>query len=61
VPTPTKGNAYNYSDFRSQADAQAVLRAAPSDPNQLDSDKDGIASESLPASKDLQQAPRQVG
>jgi micrococcal nuclease len=53
-----QGNAYNCSDFRSQADAQAVLRAAPSDPNQLDSDKDGIACESLPAPKDTQKVPR---
>ena len=53
-----KGNAYKCSDFRSQANAQAVLRAAPSDPNQLDSDNDGIACESLPVPKDAQKVPR---
>jgi micrococcal nuclease len=40
------GNRYNCSDFASQADAQAVLRADPRDPNQLDGDHDGIACES---------------
>jgi hypothetical protein len=29
-----KGDAYNCADFKSQAEAQAVLRADPSDPNQ---------------------------
>jgi hypothetical protein len=33
------------SSFTSQADAQAVLTADPSDPNHLDADKDGIACE----------------
>ena len=37
----------NCSDFSSQAEAQAVLNAFPSDPHQLDRDKDGIACESL--------------
>ena len=37
------------SDFSSQADAQAHLRADPSDPDGLDSDSDGVACESLPA------------
>lgn len=41
------GDAYNCADFASQADAQAVLRADPSDPNRLDADKDGIACEPL--------------
>jgi hypothetical protein len=40
-------------DFDSQADAQAELRADPSDPNGLDgNDDDGIACESLPAPRD---------
>lgn len=34
---------YNCSDFKSQAAAQAALRADPSDPNKLDADRDGIA------------------
>ena len=41
-----QGNAYNCADFASQADAQAVLRADPTDPNKLDTDRprpDGIA------------------
>ena len=44
-----QGDAYNCADFVSQADAQAVLRADPSDPNQLDTDRprpDGVACES---------------
>ncbi len=40
-------------DFASQAEAQAALRANPSDPNGLDgNDDDGIACESLPAPRD---------
>jgi micrococcal nuclease len=53
-----KGNAYNCSDFRSQADAQAVLRAAPGDPNRLDTARDGIACENNPAPQDLNPVPR---
>ncbi|MDO8673067.1 MAG: excalibur calcium-binding domain-containing protein [Dehalococcoidia bacterium] len=41
-----QGNKYNCSAFKSQAEAQAVLRADPRDPNLLDNDKDGIACES---------------
>ena len=36
------------TDFTTQAQAQAVLDQDPSDPNQLDSDGDGTACESLP-------------
>src|SRR3954468_15845973 len=45
VPTQYlgQGDAYNCAHFGSQADAQAVLRADPSDPNRLDADQDGIA------------------
>jgi endonuclease YncB( thermonuclease family) len=46
-------NQLNCSDFTNQADAQAVLRADPSDPNGLDTDRDGIACETRPAPKDL--------
>jgi hypothetical protein len=42
-----QGNRYNCSDFATQAHAQAVLEADPSDPNRLDADHDGIACESL--------------
>lgn len=48
-----RGDAYNCADFESQARAQAVLRADPSDPNQLDTDRDGIACEARPAPRDV--------
>lgn len=38
----------NCSDFKNQAAAQRHLNADPSDPDNLDSDHDGIACESLP-------------
>ena len=44
-----QGDAFNCAEFASQADAQAVLRADPSDPNKLDTDRprpDGLACES---------------
>ena len=41
-----QGDRYNCGDFASQANAQSVLRADPSDPNRLDTDRDGIACES---------------
>jgi micrococcal nuclease len=53
-----QGNRYNCSSFKSQADAQAVLRADPTDPNKLDGDADGIACESNPAPTDLVKVPR---
>ena len=56
-----QGNAYNCADFASQADAQAVFRADPSDPNKLDTDRpkpDGIACESNPAPLDTVPVPR---
>jgi Excalibur calcium-binding domain len=52
------GDAYNCPHFASQADAQAVLRADPTDPNRLDADYDGIACESNRAPFDLTPAPR---
>jgi len=55
---PGQGDAYNCPDFASQADAQAVLRADPTDPNNLDRDRDGIACETRPAPKDLVAVPR---
>ena len=39
---------FNCDDFATQADAQAVLDADPSDPNNLDADDDGIACEAEP-------------
>ena len=36
------------SDFETQAEAQAVLDADPSDPHGLDGEGDGIPCESLP-------------
>jgi hypothetical protein len=53
-----QGNRYNCSNFKNQAEAQAVLRADPSDPNKLDSDADGIACESNPAPTDMVKVPR---
>jgi hypothetical protein len=56
-----QGNAYNCADFGSQADAQAVLRADPTDPNKLDTDRpkpDGVACESNPAPFDRVPVPR---
>ncbi len=48
-----QGDQFNCSDFASQAEAQAVLRADPSDPNRLDKDGNGIACESSGGPKDL--------
>src|SRR6266536_1943072 len=41
------------TDYPSQAAAQKVLRADPSDPNRLDGDNDGIACENNPPPQDL--------
>ena len=50
-----QGDAYNCSDFASQADAQAVLRADPSDPNKLDQGGiPGVACESNRAPRDVE-------
>ena len=43
--TSTRGDL-DCGDFASQAEAQAVLVADPSDPNGLDADNDGVACES---------------
>ena len=48
-----QGDAFNCADFVSQADAQAVLRADPTDPNGLDRDVDGIACETNRAPRDM--------
>jgi hypothetical protein len=53
-----QGDAYNCPHFGSQAEAQAVLRADPSDPNRLDADRDGIACESNRAPRDLEPVER---
>jgi len=70
APTPTpspafnpqaylgQGDKYNCTDFASQAQAQSVLRADPSDPNVLDGNRDGIACEGNPAPRDLTPVPR---
>lgn len=48
-----QGDAFNCKDFISQADAQAVLRADPTDPNKLDQGGiPGVACESNRAPKD---------
>jgi endonuclease YncB( thermonuclease family) len=53
-----QGDRYNCSAFASQAQAQAVLRADPRDPNRLDADRDGIACETNRAPRDLVPVPR---
>jgi micrococcal nuclease len=53
-----QGDRYNCGDFQTQAEAQAVLRANPSDPNRLDADRDGIACETRPAPRDTVRVPR---
>lgn len=47
-----QGDAYNCNAFANQAQAQAVLRADPTDPNRLDADWDGVACESLRGDQD---------
>ncbi len=47
-----KGNKFNCDAFATQAQAQAVLRADPRDPNRIDPDRDGIACESNRAPRD---------
>jgi hypothetical protein len=53
-----QGDRYNCGDFQSQAEAQAVLRADPRDPNRLDADRDGIACENNRAPRDTVRVPR---
>jgi hypothetical protein len=53
-----QGNAYSCNDFGSQAEAQAVLRADPSDPNLLDQRRDGLACENNPPPRDTRRVPR---
>ena len=49
-----QGDAYNCGNFSSQAQAQAVLRADPREPNRLDgNDNDGLACEGNNAPFDL--------
>lgn len=53
-----KGDAFSCRDFTSQAEAQAVLRADPSDPNVIDNNRDGIACEDNPDPRDTRRVPR---
>ena len=53
-----KGNKFNCEDFSSQAEAQAVLRADPNDPNELDRDYDGVACERNKKPEDKTPVPR---
>lgn len=41
-------DAYNCADFPDQRTAQLFYELDPSDPHQLDRDRDGLACESLP-------------
>lgn len=47
-----QGDKFNCAAFENQAQAQAVLRLDPRDPNRLDPDRDGVACETLPAPRD---------
>lgn len=58
APAPAPARDLNCSDFASQAAAQAELRRDPSDPNGLDTDRDGIACESNRAPFDRTPVPR---
>jgi hypothetical protein len=49
---------FDCNDFASQAQAQAVLRADPKDPNHLDPNKDGIACQGRPEPTDFNKVPR---
>ena len=53
-----QGNRFECSDIPSQAEAQAVLRADPIDPNVLDRDRDGIACETNPPPRDTRRVQR---
>lgn len=46
-PLPSDGN-YDCADFKTRAQAMAVLKQDPSDPHYLDGDGDGIPCEDLP-------------
>lgn len=53
APFLDQGDAFNCPIFANQAQAQAVLRADPTDPNRLDADNDGIACENNRVPRDL--------
>jgi hypothetical protein len=53
-----RGDIYNCNDFASQAEAQAVLRADPTDPNVIDQNRDGVACEANPPPRDTRRVPR---
>ncbi|MFD3559584.1 excalibur calcium-binding domain-containing protein [Streptomyces sp. NPDC058686] len=52
APYVHKGHVVSCDAFKTQADAQAVLRADALDPNALDRDGDGIACPNLPEPMD---------
>lgn len=52
APYVHQGHVVDCDALKSQADAQAVLRADALDPNALDRDGDGIACPDLPGPKD---------
>jgi len=53
-----QGNAYECTDFASQAEAQAVLRLDPTDPNVIDRNGDGVACEDNPPPRDTRRVAR---
>lgn len=52
APYVQKGHVVDCGGFTAQADAQAVLRADPIDPNGLDRDGDGVACPDRPGPTD---------
>lgn len=52
-----KGKIFGCLFYKNQSQAQAVLRADPSDPNQLDTDRDGIACNQLPIKEPYDRTP----
>lgn len=61
APFIGRGDAFDCRDFASQAQAQAVLRAAPLDPNLLDQNLNGIACEDNGGAQDRTPVRRTVG
>jgi hypothetical protein len=54
---PASADGHNCSDYGTQLEAQAALDADPTDPNNLDTDNDGIACEGLPLGSTTTVAP----
>jgi hypothetical protein len=55
---PGRREGINCPDYASQAAAQATLRSDPTDPAELDTDRDGIACELNAEPRDMVPVPR---